>query len=218
MTRMKGALGSALVIFAIMPLGLALAQPNGWTRDMTGPAPGFSSTAGALTPPEIVAEVRRAGFDPIGRPVQRGRVYVLFARDPYDTDVKLMVDAGSGRVLWVTGVIGARYGGAGYYTYRPLPRYERPPVPPGDIPNIGTGNTNSGPVRSSASMRPAPPLPRTRPTDLAVAKETTPPPPYPAARAGEGEPKAAAPGRPDIGPAAKPPPLAPTMVPVAPLE
>jgi hypothetical protein len=223
--RIKDALGSALVIFAATPPVFAVAQPNDVVRDITGPAAGVSTTAGTLAPAEIVTEVRRAGFEPISRPVQHGRVYVLLALDPYGMDVKLTVDADSGRVLWATGIIGARYGGAAYYSYRPLSRYERPPIPPADIPNMGPGKINSGSVRSSASTRSSPPLPRTRPADLtsAVAKETAASVPYPPPRVGEGreggEPKAAAAGRSDVAPAANPPPVPPTtMVPVAPLE
>jgi len=208
-----------------MPPVLVLAQSSGVARDITGPVAGVAATAGTLAPAEILTEVRRAGFEPMSRPVQQGRVYVLLAADPYDMDVKLTVDAGSGRVLWATGVIGARYGGAGYYTYRPLSRYERPPIPPGDIPNMGPGKNNSGLVRSSVSTRSSPPLPRTRPADLtsAVAKETAAPAPYAPPRAAEGreggEPRAASPaGRTDVAPAAQPPAVRPTMVPVAPLE
>ncbi len=223
MTGIKWALGSALVVAAMPPV-LALAQSSGMARDTTGPVAGVSAILGMLAPAEIEAEVRRAGFEPMNRPIQRGRVYVLFALDPYDMDVKLTVDAGTGRVLWVSGVSGTRYGGgAGYYSYRPWSRFERPPTPPGDIPNIWPGKNNSGSVRSSASLRPAPPLPRTRPADLtsAVAKETAPPP-HPAHQAREGregdEPKTTAPVRSDVAPAAKALPMAPTMVPVAPLE
>jgi len=203
---------------------LALAQSSGVARDMAWPPDGVSATAGALAPAEIEAEVRRAGFEPISRPFQRGRIYILFALDPYDRDVRLTVDAGSGRVLRVAGI--PRYGGAGYSGYygdRLWSRYQRPPVPPSDIPNIWPGRSNSGSVRSGASLRPALPLPRTRPADLtsAAAKETAPPPqPAQQARDGRerGEPKTTAPVRSDVVPAAKALPLAPTMVPVAPLE
>jgi hypothetical protein len=206
-----------------MPPVLALAQSSGVARDTTWPLAGVSATLGMLAPPEIEAEVRRAGFEPISRPLQRGRVYVLLALDPYDMDVRLTVDAGSGRVLRVTGVIGTRYGGAGYYSNRPLSRYERPPIPPGDIPNIWPGKNNSGSGRSNASMRPALPLPRTRPADItsAAAKETAPLP-HPAQQTREGreadEPRTTAPVRSDVAPAAKALPMPPTMVPVAPLE
>jgi hypothetical protein len=221
MRSIKWALASALVVVAAMPPVLALAQSNGAARDIAWPPAGVSATAGALAPPEIEAAARRAGFEPISRPLQRGRVYVLFALDPYDIDVRLTVDAGSGRVLRVAGMGGTRYGGAEYF-YRPWSRYERPPAPPGDIPNMWPGRNNSGSVRSSASLRPALPLPRTRPADLtsAAAKETAlPPQPAQQAREGRevGEPKTTAPVR-EVAPAAKALPMAPTMVPVAPLE
>ncbi len=219
MRGIKCTLGCALVVFAAMPPVLAPAQPNGLPRDMTPPFAGVSAPLGMLAPPEIEAEVRRAGFEPISRPVQRGHVYLLLALDPYDIDVRLTVDAGSGRVLRVTGI--PRYGG--YYSDRPWSRYERPPTPPGDIPNMWPGKNNSGPVRSSASIRPALPLPRTRPADLtsAAVKETARPP-HSAQQATErkegGELKTTAPVRSDVAPAAKALPMAPTMVPVAPLE
>jgi hypothetical protein len=220
MRRMKGALRAALAVFAAMAPVLALAQSNGVPPPYPPPragegAGGVSAMAGTLAPREILAEARQAGFEPISRPVQRGRVYVLFAVDPYDMDVKLTLDAGSGRVLRVTGIIGPRYSWAGYYSYRPLSRYERPPIPPGDVPNIGFTRNNFGPARSNAFMRPSLPLPRTRPADLthAVAKETASPPPYTSPRAGADR---AAPVRSDVAPAAKSPAV--TMVPVAPLE
>src|SRR6266849_4623549 len=111
MRRIKGALGPAVVIFvATLPV-LGLAQSNGAVRDITPPVAGTSATGGTLAPAEIVTDVQRARFEPISRPVQRGRVYVLFALDPNARDVKLTIDAGSGRVLWVTGIVGTRYGG-----------------------------------------------------------------------------------------------------------
>jgi hypothetical protein len=221
MRRINWALGSALVVFAAMSPVLVLAQSSSVARDATWPVAGVSVTPGMLAPAEIETEVRRAGFEPISRPVQRGRVYVLLALDPYDMDVKLTVDAGSGRLLWVAGI--PRYGGAGYYSNRPLSRLERPPIPPGDIPNIWPGKNNPGSVRSGASMRPALPLPRTRPADLtsAAAKETAAPPnPAQQVREGRegGEPKMTAPIRADVAAAAKALPMSPTMVPVAPLE
>ena len=230
MRRTKRALGAALAVFAAMPPGLALAQwnappspyPSTHAWDGREEAAGGPAMAGALAPQQIVAGVRRAGFEPISRPIQRGRIYVLFAVDPYDVDVKLTVDAGSGRVLGVTDTVGPRYGGAGYSSH-PLSRYERPPVPPGDIPYMGPGRNNSGQTRSGASIRPSLPLPRTRPADVtsAAAKETTSPAPYTPPRTGDGSteggaPRAAAPVRSDAATPAKPPPV--TMVPVAPLE
>jgi len=137
---------------------MALAQADGEELDMTLGG-GAAWPAGRLSPAEIAAEVRRAGFYPVSRPVRRGRVYVLFAVDQDDMDVKLTVDAESGRVLWAAGAV-AHLGGPGYY--RSLWHAERPPVPPADIP--GAAAT----ARKTAAGREKrfPPLPRNRPLDL----------------------------------------------------
>jgi hypothetical protein len=210
MKRLKGAMGPTVVIFVAAALVLALTQSNAGAQAIT--VPPASATAGTLSPPEIVAQVRRAGFDPVSRPVQRGNVYVLFALDPDYLDVRLTVDARSGRVLWVTDVGGRRYGDSAYYGYRVFSREERPPIPPGDIPNIGPARSNLGPVRSNASVRRSPPLPRLRPTDLTGAA------PKESAQPVQGDPKATVPLRSDIPPGATARPAPPTMVPIAPLE
>jgi hypothetical protein len=247
MRRTKHALGSALVVFVAVAAVLGLAQSKSVAQDLTRPMAGDWAMGGMLAPADIIIAARRAGFEPISRPVQRGPVYVLFALDDGDVDVKLTVDARSGRVLWVGDVIGARYGG--YYGYPAPPRYGRPPMPPADIPDLGHGRNNFRPDRTTASVRRSPPLPRIRPADLtsvnkqgaapaqAAAKESAPPAaaslpspsplPNPPPRAGEGRvgaaggkgaDDAAPPGRSGAVPAAKPPPAPPTMVPVAPLE
>jgi hypothetical protein len=219
MERIKHALGSALVIFVAAPAVLALAPSNGAAQGLARPAGGGWATAGTLAPSEIVIEVRRAGFEPISRPVQRGSVYILFALDDGDMDVKLTVDARSGRVLWVSDVVRQRY--SGYYGYPASPRYGRPLAPPAEIPNIGPGRSFR-PDRATTFARPSAPLPHTRPADLtsAAPKESPPPAaaslPSPASGGGKGAGNVAAPVRSDVAPAAKSPPV--TMVPVAPLE
>src|SRR5215469_17073957 len=104
MNRIMRSLAPAVGFFVVVAPQLTLAQSDGATFDMTWPqgAPAISST---LPPAEILAEIRREGFYPIGRPVQRGRVYVLFAVDQDDFDVQLTVDAASGRVLRVAGAV-----------------------------------------------------------------------------------------------------------------
>jgi hypothetical protein len=184
----------ALCVAAIAAIGIAgvafperaRAQADGAALDMpfdmTWPVAGTPGMAGPLPPAEILAEVRREGFYPVSRPVHRGRVYVLFAVDQDDMDVKLTVDAASGRILWVAGAV-AHLGGPGHYGYRT--HWRSAHLPPEDIvPNAhGAGTRHT-------SLKRFPPLPRTRPVDLAGT------PPSAAA--------AAAPGV--------------TMVPVAPLE
>jgi hypothetical protein len=84
------------------------------------------------------------------------------------------------------------------------PPYWHPPVPPADIPNMGS-------VRNNAPTRRSAPLPRARPGDLATgaARKTLP--------EAQAEPRAATvPGQSGVAPAATP--TVPTMVPVAPLE
>lgn len=105
---------------------------------LTEPAPAqaggdAADSTGTLPPAEILAGIRREGFYPVGRPVQRGGVYVLFAVDQDDFEVALTVDAASGQVLWVTGAV-AHFGSAGYYgSGRPL-WWRRPQEVPADMP------------------------------------------------------------------------------------
>jgi hypothetical protein len=149
--------------------------------DMTWPGAGAASAAGPLSPADVMAEVRREGFYPVSRPVHRGRVYVLFAVDQDDMDVKLTVDAASGRVLWAAGAV-AHLGGPGHY--RSHWRAERPPVSmvPGDDDDIIMPNTAAAPPPGrhgrtanarNASPKRFPPLPRIRPADLAGSSRAT---------------------------------------------
>jgi hypothetical protein len=203
--RRIGALGSVLVaLVAVSAAALALAPSNGAAQDISRVIAGGWVTPPTLAPLQIIMQVRRAGFAPISRPVQRGPVYVLSALDGDGIAVRLTVDAGSGRLLWVADISRTRYGG--YYGYPAWLRPARPPLPPANIPNGGPDINNFGPDRTA--VRRAPPLPRTRPGELtsAVSKQSAAPP------------QAAAPVNPDVAPAAKPLPVAPTMVPVAPLE
>jgi hypothetical protein len=184
---MLRALGPAVGLFVAVSPGLALAQADSAAPDltektsdkmtwpemtwpeMTGPA-GAAAATGMLPPAEILAEVRREGFYPVGRPVKRGRVYVLFAVDQDDFDVQLTVDAASGRVLQVAGAV-ARVGGPGHYGYRSIWR-ERRPAPPADI---APARNSSGPAGTRhASLKRFPPLPRNRPLSLAGASDTAP--------------------------------------------
>jgi hypothetical protein len=166
---MMGALGSAVGLFIAISAELALAQVDEAVSDltaqeMTWPAVA-PATAGILPPAEILTEVRQEGFYPVGRPVRRGRVYVLFAIDQDDMDVRLTVDGASGQVLWVTGAV-ARFGGPGYYGHRSVWR-EHPPVPPADIPTAGSRSSFGSAGTHHTSLKRFPPLPRTRPADLA---------------------------------------------------
>lgn len=176
MNRIKRALGPAVGLFVAVSPGLALAQADGAAPELTEMTfddvtlpemnwPGAVMASGTLPPREILAEVRREGFYPVGRPVQRGPVYVLFAVDQDDFDVKLTVDAASGRVLWVAGAV-ARFGGPGYYGHRSVWR-EHPPVPPVEVPAPRNISVVAG--TRHTSLKRFLPLPRSRPAGLAAA-------------------------------------------------
>jgi hypothetical protein len=193
------ALGSVLVaLVAVTAAALALAPSKGEAQDTSRAVAG--GTLRTLAPSQIIMEVRRAGFKPISRPVQRGPVYVVSALDGDQFDVNLTLDAYSGRLLWVADIGRTRFGS--YYGYPAWPYRARPLVPPADIANSGP-DMNIRPDRTA--VRSSPPLPRARPVELTSAVNTqsaTPPAQDP----------------PDVAAAAKPPPVAPTMVPIAPLE
>jgi hypothetical protein len=165
------------------------------------------AATGTLPPVEILANVRAAGYNPVSRPVQHGAVYHLFATDRYLFDVRLTVDARTGRVLGATRLAGASHGGPVYEGALPsaypfLDRGGRPPVPPALVPEPGRRN-------AAATVTPRPP-PRLHPDD----------------GAGNTAAAAATPARQPAATAAQPPkspqpaaaPQQPAMVPIAPLE
>ena len=151
---------SLIPVVDIAPYGAAAAPP----------------LVGALPPAEIIASVRSAGFDPVSRPVRRGGVYVLFAIDRYDVDVRVTVDAHSGRVLSAMRLAGEFRGEPGYGGDEAMPRalprgygypppYERPPrfyepavpAPPADVPiyepGYGTGRAYGPPPIEEMDFR-----------------------------------------------------------------
>jgi hypothetical protein len=197
------ALGSVLVaLVAVTAAALALAPSKSAAQDVSRAVAGGWTTLRTLAPSQIIMEVRRVGFKPISRPVQRGPVYVVSALDGDDLDVKLTLDAYSGRLLWVADISRTRFGG--YYGYPAWPYRARPGLPPADIPNSGP-DMNIRPDRTV--VRSSLPLPRARPVELTSAVNSQ-----------SAAPPAQDPLHPDVAAAAKPPPVAPTMVPIAPLE
>jgi hypothetical protein len=224
---MKKATGSAFVWVAALSVAVLPLKAGAQSHSAAGA--GELTDAGVLAPSEIIASVRSAGFDPRSRPLHRGGVYFVFAVDRHSIDVRVTVDASSGRVLSATRLAGTRYGGPGYDGHEVHSRiYERPPVPPADIPNPGVAR-NTG----VAPSPPRAPLPRSRPGD--VVSETAPEAPAQAAPrpaappSGPGDTTArASPSPPPstataeaLPPVPPPPPSRsqqPTMVPIAPLE
>jgi hypothetical protein len=233
-----GITGFALV--AAVPVAAQPLMPPGERLPpyMAGPPPYEEG----LPPYEIIASVRSAGFQPLSRPLRRGPVYVLFAADRYLVDVRVIVDARSGRVLSATRLAGALYGGPGYEGHDVLPRsqalgypprgYERAPVPPGDVPSHGAGRP-SGPPEAAEAPPPAnlakrspsqspqhPPLPHARPADVVTGavKEVAPPAPPAEPASTTPAPPPPPPAAPAAAPVAAPPPQQPAMVPIAPLD
>jgi hypothetical protein len=209
-----------LILAGTVLLLVVMAPPQGGAQsNPPQAATGLPADVGGLAPARIIASVRSAGFDPLSRPVQRGGVYFLFAVDRQYMDVRLTVDANTGRVLSATRVAGMRLGGPGFEGREALSRaYERP-VPPGDIPNHGAGR-NGG-----SAAAPRPPLPRARPSDIVTGSviepdlqtlQTQAEPAAAASPAGLGDTTVASP--PSSAPPPPPQPPQPTMVPIAPLE
>jgi hypothetical protein len=203
----------------------AVAQPVGprGTEPPYGYGAGSPPFEEGLPPYEILASVRSAGFHPLSRPVRRGPVYVLFAADRYLVDVRVTVDARTGRVMSATRLAGALSGGPGYDGHDVMPRsqtlgyppvaehpprgYERAPVPPANVPNVGDAPPLADARRAPSARAP---LPRSRPGDVVTGS----------VKDGGTEPPSAAPSPAPPGNATvtATPPQQPTMVPIAPLE
>jgi len=122
-----------------------------------GRIPEARMVGGVIAPDEIVAVARHAGFVPRSQPLIRGGVYVVFATDRYLMDVRLTIDARSGRVLAATRLAGAAYGGPVYEGVDAAPR-----IPP---------RTYALPSRPPEGQA----MPSARPTPGATSGATEPP-------------------------------------------
>ncbi len=166
------ALALALSVPLTVGTGRAGAEPLSPVVDVAPPYGGYGrpDAANALAPDEIIASVRSAGFDPITRPMLRGPVYVLRAVDTSDADVRVTVDARSGRVLTVRRVAGLYYGAPDYSGYEPGPfaprdrlpherwrrdfgEYERAPIPPSPVPQYELRRGNGAPMYGQPESR-----------------------------------------------------------------
>jgi hypothetical protein len=151
----------AACVIATVPAP-ARAQTGSVARDPASDlVPDFdSATAGMLPPADILTEVRQEGFFPVGRPVQRGSVYVLYAVDQDDIDVMLTVDAATGRLIRVSGAA-AHFGSPGAVGWRSIVWRDRPSSP--DAPAARRGAIPRHAVlrhfpRPPAGMAPVAPL------------------------------------------------------------
>jgi hypothetical protein len=205
--------------------GADAGRPYGAQPFASGPPAYAGSPRYALPSDQISANVRAAGLEPLSRPVLRGAVYYLRAVNRARTEMRVAIDARSGRVLSATRVAyeppappaagepgpaqapapAPRYepyvSGRGYSEAAPVPPADVPvegrPLPPGRVPNYGV----TSPAKRLAAQ---PPLPRARPGESGEVTGSVP---------------EAAAAKPESAPSApNPVPAKPVMVPIAPLE
>jgi hypothetical protein len=113
----------ACAVFAALTLAApAAAEPM-------RPVP--SAAPGVLPPYEIVTIIRSTGLDPLGRPIRRGPHYVLYAVGDDDREVRVLVNARSGKIVSLTPVETASRlpPGAAMERYEPMPSAGY--IPPG---------------------------------------------------------------------------------------
>lgn len=182
---MKTSLVVLAVITAIAPFGVTAAAQ---TYDAL-PAAVPNGIPG-LPPFEILGIVRSNGLRPLSPPIRRGRFYVVRAMAPGGDDVRVLLDAGSGRIFSVAPIddvppghsAASAYGpepgygpgpwyrrpGPYYYYYSPQERLANESMP--DASNNPAPATRvKPPVAHSAALTPRTPLPRPRPADAQIA-------------------------------------------------
>jgi hypothetical protein len=115
----------------------------------------------SLAAHEILSRVRSGGFDPVGQPMRRGPRYEVAAVDPYELDVRLVVDAQTGQILAVRHdpeFADPPVAGPTYAQWQFRRSRESRPIPPRDIP--------AGRPTEVAKLKTPLPLPRPRPDDV----------------------------------------------------
>jgi hypothetical protein len=218
--------GAVAGLACVVPVG-AGAQAPGAQPFSSGPPVYGGGPRYALPADQITASVRAAGLEPLSRPLLRGSVYYVRALNRARTEVRVAIDARSGRVLSAARVANEPPApvAAGEPAPAPAPRYEpylssrgyseAAPLPPADVPG-GTQPTPPGGAQptppgrapnygvTSPPKRVAAPLPRSRPGESGEVTGSVPEAPA---------------ARPEVAPSAPSPvPAKPAMVPIAPLE
>jgi hypothetical protein len=107
-------------------------------------AQGYTTYMPAVSQEQIAVNVRAAGFAPLSRPALRGAVYYLRAMSRGNVEMRVAVDARTGRVLSATQVSDTQRAAAGSPVPDAPPRYEprvrgsgyseTAPLPPADVP------------------------------------------------------------------------------------
>jgi hypothetical protein len=226
-------------LIACAVAGLACAFPIGAGAQVSGPraprpydtGPNAQAFARIATLDQVMAGVRAAGLQPLTRPALRGGFYYLRALNRRNAEVRVTIDARSGRVVAANQLaFDQPRPGAGAPPPLP-PRYEpyvrgggyseEALVPPGDVPVEGRPIPERAPGYGAQERAPgygasppprklAAPIPRARPGDSEVTGAL---PETPAAKPAEPAQSAAA-----AQTTANPVPAKPQMVPIAPLE
>jgi hypothetical protein len=124
-------------LLAYAAVGLACLVPVAAQAQYTAYMP-------AVSQDQIAVNVRAAGFAPLSRPALRGTVYYLRAMSRGNVEMRVAVDARSGRVLSATRVSDTQRAAAGSPVPDAPPRYEprvrgsgyseTAPLPPADVP------------------------------------------------------------------------------------
>jgi hypothetical protein len=181
------ALYAGVLAFSLTASGSVSAQPvQPYYPGAAHPGTVYPGYAPGLPPHEILTIIRSSGLEPLSRPMRHGPAYALRAVNPSGHEVRVSVDARTGRILQVVPVLAQRYA-----VPRPPGRIANVPdgygpnsriavLPPGydDSPvnGPGAGGLPAVPAPAAVPPRPAaqagpPPLPRPRPK-LAAAEST----------------------------------------------
>jgi hypothetical protein len=157
-----------------------------------------------LAPQEILMIVRASGLRPLTQPARRGRRYLILASDNMGGQLRVVVNAYSGRIVDASPAYDPRFAS------HPVRPRGLVPVPPEHVPSAPR-TAAAAPAEPPADLRvPSPPPPR-------VARATPPQAPAPSAPAAtghdhrlaggsEGDTNAAAPARPERTPLPRPRP------------
>jgi hypothetical protein len=138
----------------------------------------------AVSQEQVAVNVRAAGFAPLSRPALRGAVYYLRAKNRGNVEMRVAVDARTGRVLSATRVSD---------TQRAVAESPVPDAPPRYEPRVrGSGYSETAPLPPAdvpVANEPAPTLPAAAPP--ASAKKLAAQPKAPLARGPAANPSAA---------------------------
>jgi len=156
----------SLAVLAWIAVSPAVAQ------NYPSPAP-YPAPYG-VAPGEVLSRVQSLGLRPIGEPILRGPVWVVRAEGREGTLVRVLVDAGTGRVVNIVAIDRSyppRFASGGPVSEGPWvpmrgPGYDDEiPLPPRGVaidPRMGPNNV--APEKKVAS-RPSTPLPKPRPSE-----------------------------------------------------